>query len=81
MTEFQTIWIHTLDGRAAAFDGNQVCFTNMYGRGFEPAYSLAQIKKEQRDTCRYRQMKGWNGPSKMSHRRYRVCVSLRLAQK
>ena len=53
------IYIHTLHGRPAAFDGNQVCFVcGRQQRFATAAANINQIKREQRASIRYRRKQG-----------------------
>lgn len=51
MSEKVIGYIHTIDGRPAAFDGEQICFVDQYPRGRFHARlvsSLVEIRREQR---------------------------------
>lgn len=71
------IYIHTLDGKPAVFDGEQVCFmpASRGGNGYEPAYSLAQIRREQRQAAAWRKDHGYEQKCEMDYRRYRIAAS------
>jgi hypothetical protein len=54
MADQRTIYIHTINDEPAVFDGNEIVYASPYKAGV-PAESLAQIKREQRASYRYRQ--------------------------
>lgn len=50
------IYIHTIDNQPGEFDGDQVCYAG-WGRtshSRKPAYSLRQIKREQKKSMEFR---------------------------
>ena len=49
------LYIHTLNGRVAAFSGDQICYVTHFARWQKAATSLAQIRREQLLSTRYRQ--------------------------
>jgi hypothetical protein len=49
----RTVYIHTLNGIPAFFDGQMVVFTGRYGKAPIPAESLRQLRDEQRASARY----------------------------
>lgn len=68
------IYLHTLNGQPGVFNGEQVCYcTQTYGNCREPAYSLEQIRREQRASVRWRKSKGFEThEDKMSYVRYEI---------
>jgi hypothetical protein len=66
----RTYWMHTIDGRPAAFDGYQICY---WWPGAKLATSLKQIKRECVLTEKWRLRMGLDlHPSSYSH------ITLRL---
>ena len=53
------IYIHTIDGKPAMFDGDQICFARHYGPGNKPCYSLKEIRRQQEATFKYREERGY----------------------
>lgn len=70
----RVIYIHTIDDQPGEFDGDQICFASNYRhRPNVPAESLAQIKREQRATLRYRKSLGFsNEGTKYGYVKYAV---------
>ena len=66
------IYIHTINGKAGAFDGQQICDASFYGSANAPAYSLKQIQKERQKTIKWRQEQGFPVNSQYGHKRFRV---------
>jgi len=75
MSDFKTIYIHTIDGQPAYFSepDNQIVYVCHYDKFAIPAYSLAQIRKEQKITKEYRKLSGFydNG---YGYKRYRINI-------
>lgn len=66
------IYIHTLEGKAAIFDGRQICFAPAR-KAFEPAYSREQIMAERRASAAWRKRNGHKQlPYKHGYVRYSV---------
>ena len=66
-----TKYIHTIKGRAATFDGYQICYSTFSGKPNLLVDSLAQIKREQKITISNRRRDGFQvSPEDYSHRRY-----------
>jgi len=55
-----TNYLHTINGRPAYFDGDQICYTTYYGKAATLCDSLRQIRKEQKLTQEYRERKGYD---------------------
>lgn len=57
----KTIYIHTIDGKPAYFSetNGQIVYAPRHGRAAEPAYSLKQIRREQKLTKEYREKRGY----------------------
>lgn len=53
-----TYYLHTINGKPAMFDGDQICFMSFYGRADSVALSLKQIRLEQRASKEYREAFG-----------------------
>lgn len=69
----KTIYIHTINGAPAYFsepDG-QIVYVLHYGRDAKPAYSLEQIRHEQKLTKEYREKRGFDD-NDYGYKRYRV---------
>lgn len=55
MSDRKNYYIHTLNGRPAFFDGEQICYACKYQRaGNVACTSLAQIRREQRSSAKWR---------------------------
>lgn len=54
----KTIYIHTIDDKPAAFDGEQLCFLGGYSTWGEPCYSLRELRQQQQASIRYRRQIG-----------------------
>lgn len=54
-----TKYMHTLGGRPAYFDGNQIVYPLRYGKAVPLASSLKQIRSEQAKTKIWREKKGY----------------------
>ena len=72
-----TVYIHTLDGRPAMFDGYQVCYAAHYGRANDVALSLRQIRREQAASTRNRLADGLSDDLEYGYRRYAVDLRAR----
>lgn len=69
------IYIHTLGDKPAMFDGRQIVFASrrVGGRGPSVAYSLVQIRDEQRQSAEWRKKKGFTPTSyPVGYVRFRV---------
>lgn len=69
-----TIYIHTIDGHPAMFDGDQICFANFYGPGNTPCYSLQEIRSQQQKSKTYRRKRNFDDSMKYGYVRYRINV-------
>lgn len=70
-----TYYMHTLNGKPAAFDGNQISYATFHGKPNALAESLQQIRSEQRASAAYRRRMGFTG-YKMEYGHFRfVAVS------
>lgn len=56
----KTIYIHTINGLPATFNGDQICYASFYGPGNRPAYSLKEIRQQQKATFKYREKKNFD---------------------
>lgn len=65
-------YLHTLDGKPAYFDGQQVCFVNYRGKAAPLAKNLAQIRKEQQMSDEWREKQGYRLLFDSSHIRVAV---------
>ena len=66
-------YMHTIDGMPAAFDGDQICYRSFYGKAQPLCDDLAQIKREQQLTKKYRDSMGFSDyETKYSHLRILV---------
>ena len=63
-------YMHTLDGRPAAFDGYQVCYAAYYGKPNKLCESLKQIRQEQKISHKNRKADGLDNFNVLSHLRY-----------
>lgn len=63
MSDRKRYYIHTLNGRPAFFDGEQICYASKYQReGNVASTSLKQIRREQIKSSKWRyEMFGENG--------------------
>lgn len=69
----RTIYIHTLDGKPATFDGQQICFAHGGGMGNKPCYSLDEIREQQDKSHAWRKKQGFSDIKfTLSYKRYRV---------
>ena len=66
----KTYYLHTIDGKAATFDGYQICYASFYGKPNQLATSLAQIRKEQLISKAYREEAGIEDVGIISYLRY-----------
>lgn len=58
-TKMKKAFIHTIDGLPAQYyDGEQICY-GMRRCGVKTVDTLAQIKKEQRASIKFRKKQGW----------------------
>lgn len=69
----KTIYIHTIDGQPAYFSepDRQIVYVTHYDILSKPAYSLAQIRREQAITIKYRAESGFND-SDYGYKRYTI---------
>ena len=65
------IYVHTINGQPGAFDGYQVCFA-CRGTKQEPAYSLKQIRKEQKLSNANRKKDGLSDNCDLNYRLYTI---------
>lgn len=65
----QSIYIHTLNGKPASYNGQQVCYAF---RGGKVAHSLAQIRREQAASQAYRDRRGFSDYGKLGYARFTV---------
>jgi len=63
----KTYYLHTLDGKSAYFDGDQIVFCMFYGRKQPLAESLKQIRSEQRKSKDWRAKRGYPEYWKISY--------------
>lgn len=62
------VYMHTLDGTPAFFDGNQICFLPRARTQDVLRDSLDQIRAEQRKTIAWREKHGfWGGGARYGH--------------
>lgn len=62
----RSLYMHTLDGKPAQFDGWQICYAMHVIKRF--ANDLDQIREEQLASRRWRAKKGYDNNSKQDHR-------------
>ncbi len=63
-------YMHTLDGKPASFEKYQICFAACYGRPNKLCGSLAQIRKEQRKSVKWRKKQGYEDTWKQGYFRF-----------
>lgn len=54
----KSYYMHTIDGKPATFDGNQICYATYFGKANDLCSSLAQIHREQQASIRFRRLHG-----------------------
>lgn len=64
----QYVYVHTISGRLGTYDGNQICYSTVT-RPATTCDTLAQIKKERRDTIAWRKKQGFYERTDFAHRR------------
>lgn len=72
-----SVYIHTLNGKPAVFDGEQLCYVNKSGGPLDRLLrpSLETIRDEQRASTAYRERHGW--PHAGKHDYIRLSVGAR----
>lgn len=55
MSDRKNYYIHTINGRPAFFDGNQICYASKHQReGNVACTSLAQLRRQQHRSAKWR---------------------------
>lgn len=60
----RTFWMHTVDGKPAAYDGQQICY---WWRRAPLARSLQQIRRERQACIEWRALHGFSVGSGYGH--------------
>lgn len=55
----KTYYMHTINGFPGIFSDGQICYAAYYGKPNRLQASLKDIRKQQRQSRKYRESKGW----------------------